>query len=318
MAVTVRKKAARLARSCERLLESCASRTSRTTCARYASSPVRSTSTVMARLPLSDPAMTSSPEAFCTGRLSPVSAASLSSVSPSVMRPSAGTCSMGADDDAVARAEAGDGDIGDGAAGAELVRLAGDERSQLFEGAAGAHHAPHLDPVPDQHQVDERDGLPEEQLARHEPDDDGGAVDERDRDGDGDEGHHARLPLAELLGEAGEEGPAAVDVHDARETRQEPLGAGERHALQPDPLAEHRAQREDGDREAEADPEAPLEVLDHHRVVVVVPAAVPVPAAGAGVRAPVVASGARGLVAHRGVAHRGVLHVGAGVLGGVL
>ncbi len=66
-----------------------------TTCERYVSLPVFSTSMVMAPSPLTEPPTASSPSVFSTGSTSPVSMDSSTLVRPSTITPSMGTLSPG-------------------------------------------------------------------------------------------------------------------------------------------------------------------------------------------------------------------------------
>src|SRR2546426_9229468 len=62
----------------------------------------------------------------------------------------------------VARPQGIERDLFDGPVGTEAMCLGREEPDELFQGARGAEHGAHLDPVPEQHDVDERRRLPKE------------------------------------------------------------------------------------------------------------------------------------------------------------
>ena len=172
---------------------------------------------------------------------------------------------------AVARAERARRHVLDLPVRSDSVGLVGHQPGQFFERRRRPHHAPHLDPVADEHEVDERRRLPEKQLAV-EAEHDGERVKEGDGDRHRDERHHPRPPVAQFLDHAREEGPAAPAVDERGDRGEHPGRAGEREG-EPGPVLNHRTEREDRDGEGEADEEAAAEVGHHHRVVLVVPAA---------------------------------------------
>jgi len=136
----------------------------------------------------------------------------------------------------VPRRQVGNGHLLGVAALRDAVRRVRHEPRELFERPARPHHGSHLDPMPHQHEVDERRRLPEKHLPRH-AEDDGGAVEIGDTDGEGHERHHAGRSLAQFVDHPGEEGPPAVAVDEGRQSEQDPLvpgeGPGLRHAQPP-------------------------------------------------------------------------------------
>ncbi len=121
----------------------------------------------------------------------------------------------------------------------------------------------------EQHDVDQRGQLPEEDLAA-QPEHHGSAVDVGDGDGQGDERHHPGLLVPSFADEALQERPAAVEVDSRGEEGLDVGVAGERQeALDPQEALNERRQRQDRQGQGERDPEATSEVRHHVGVVVV-------------------------------------------------
>ena len=130
----------------------------------------------------------------------------------------------------------------------------GQQRGERGERALGLADRLHLEPVAEQHDVDEQRELPPEVeieaahvQARRE------ARGERDRDREADQQHHARLPGADLVRGALQERDAAVDEDGDAEQRRDPAGA--RRARVADEVGEHAREGNDRHRQREAPPE---------------------------------------------------------------
>jgi hypothetical protein len=118
-----------------------------------------------------------------------------------------------------------------------------------------------------QHDQDQRGGLPEEDLSR-QAQHDRQRVDVGGDDGEADQRHHARLATLQLTGKPGQERPAAVEEHRAGEQRLDDADAWETdYARQADQHLDVLRQQHDADRQRQADPEAAAEVRDHRAVV---------------------------------------------------
>ena len=77
------------------------------------------------------------------------------------------------------------------------MRLGWQQSNQLLESPRSAQYRAHLDPVTEQHDVDERRSFPEEHRAA-KAEDDGRAVEIGHADRKADERHHARQPVSQL------------------------------------------------------------------------------------------------------------------------
>ena len=174
----------------------------------------------------------------------------------------------GTDQHPITGPQLGDRHLHGAAVRQQLGGRGGQELDERFEGARRAHHRPHLDPVTEQHDVDEGDELPEEDLAR-QPEGDGRRVEEGGPDREADQGHHPRLTLPEFAREAGQERPGAVEEDHRRKGEQDVEGTGEgERLLEPqDPLHERRKSQH-RHREHQGHPEAAPEIGDHRRMVV--------------------------------------------------
>ena len=124
-----------------------------------------------------------------------------------------GDAGAGTDEQQVTLVQLGDGYLLGLAVVADPLCGVGHELGELVECARGPAHAAHLDPVAEEHDVDQGDEFPEK--AGADPDKEGGhAVAKGDEDGHRDEGHHAGLALAQLGDGHIEEGEPAVDKDD--------------------------------------------------------------------------------------------------------
>jgi hypothetical protein len=122
--------------------------------------------------------------------------------------------------------------------------------------------------VAEQHDIDESDQFPKEDLAG-KAEDNGAGVEEGHRNGDGDQGHHARPPLAEFAGQPLEERPAAVEEDDGGKDEENVGIAGEDQGLlQAQELLNQRRQGQHWHRQDCRDPEPAPEFGDHGRVIV--------------------------------------------------
>ncbi len=161
------------------------------------------------------------------------------------------------------------------AVGHELVGVGGHEFGQFLQGPRGAHHRLHLDPVPEQHDVDEGGQLPEEHLAG-QAEHHGAAVEIGGGDGDGDQRHHPGLAGFEFLEQAFEERPAAIPEDRGRKAEQDVDVAGKTNGFsQSHQRLEHRREDENRQGQDQRDPEPFPEIRRHVGMVV-----------GSGVRLP--------------------------------
>ncbi len=101
------------------------------------------------------------------------------------------------------------------------VSSVGHETRQLLQCGGCRQDRAHLDPVARQHDIDQGGQLPEEG-APLESDDHGGGVGVGHRDRKGDQGHHPRRLLRQLVTHAGQERPAAVEVDAAADGEHDP------------------------------------------------------------------------------------------------
>ncbi|MNS67744.1 hypothetical protein D3C72_1010050 [compost metagenome] len=170
----------------------------------------------------------------------------------------------------IPRVQLAQGDIAGAAVGLEAVCIRRHEARERLEGPRCPHHRAHLDPVPQEHDHDQRGELPVEAHAG-EPEDHGGRIDISRRDGDPDQRHHADLAIAHLLDQPFQEGPAPVEEHHRGQGKEHVAVAREAPPVpQPHPLLQHGRQGQDRDGQHQTDPEPALEVLDHHGVVIAV------------------------------------------------
>ena len=150
-------------------------------------------------------------------------------------------------------------------------------RQQSREGRERAlclRDRPHLEPVPEQHDRDQRGQFPPD-LDLEEAERAGPRGHEGDDDRQRDEGHHPRLAVGQLaLGSSDEDHPA-VEEDDRPEDRRHVLDARDRRDRVADPARDLRAQQHGRDGQGKAEPEL---VAEHrHRVagVPVMPSRVP-------------------------------------------
>ena len=160
----------------------------------------------------------------------------------------------------------GDGDIFKGA-GLNAVGGGGQQPHQRVEGSGGAHHRSHLDPVAEQHDVNQGGQLPLKAHAGQSQPDRGG-IDEGRGDGHRDERHHARLAALHLIPEAGEKRPPAIAVDQRGKTEQQPMRLGEQglgRAAEQHPEAGREGQNRHCENQAHQEPAA--KVADHGGMV---------------------------------------------------
>ena len=118
----------------------------------------------------------------------------------------------------------------------------------------------------EQHDVDEGGQLPEEDLAR-EAEDHGAGVDRSDGDGQGDQGHHAGLALADLVA------PARSGRASRRKRRRrwpapgKPSRTPRRAPAEPEEALDQRREGEDGHGQGQRDPEAAAKIGDHRPMI---------------------------------------------------
>jgi len=147
------------------------------------------------------------------------------------------------------------------------VGVCREQAHELLERARGAEHRAHLEPVTEQHDVDQRRGFPEEDVAG-KAEHDQRAVGVGDRDRERYERHHAGEACTDLVHETREERPAAVEVDGRRETEADVAVARERQRVaEPKELLDHVRGREHWQREHQRDPQAPPKV--RHRMGVI-------------------------------------------------
>ena len=138
----------------------------------------------------------------------------------------------GPDQHLVARLQLIQRDVPNGAVRLDPMRLGRQQPGQILQRLRRAHHGAHLDPVAQQHDVDQRGQLPEEDLPA-QAEDDQAAVHICDGDGQGDQRHHARQPVPQLIDEPFQEGPAAVEEDERGEGEQDPHGRPGRSSRKP-------------------------------------------------------------------------------------
>src|SRR4029450_4466695 len=85
--------------------------------------------------------------------------------------------------------------------------------NQFFEGPRGANDRFHLDPMPEQHDVDESGQLPEKHRSL-KAECHGAGIDECNGDSDADERHHSGLAAPNLADKSRQEWPAAIALGD--------------------------------------------------------------------------------------------------------
>src|SRR5262245_26874809 len=142
------------------------------------------------------------------------------------------------------------------------------QSGQFFRVHDVTDHGLHLDPMTEQHVVDQSYEFPEEVVTgktghrRH-------AINVSGGDGDADQRHHARIAITKLLPQPIEKWPAAVEVDDTGQS-----GQNVSIACKTPPLAQaqrvlnHRREGKNRDCQKQADPE-PLPEISHHLAVIV-------------------------------------------------
>ena len=194
---------------------------------------------------------------------------SFTSLEPSRTIPSAEIAGAGADQHDVPLPEIGDGDgldpIANDSHGAVREQL-----RELPQRALGLGDRPHLDPVTEHHDGDERRQLPPE-IRAGEADRDGEAEYESDADRQRDERHHSRQSSADLADGALDEHPATVGEHQCAEDRRNPpCRRSSSGSLVPEPVLDHWRPDDRGDRQKQRAPELLAEHLDRMTGVLVV------------------------------------------------
>src|SRR5262245_1293826 len=106
-----------------------------------------------------------------------------------------------------------DGDLLRAAIAVEEMRGIGHQSSQSLQGRTGTDDRLHLDPVTEQHDVDQSYEFPEE-IITGKPDDRRHAVNVSRGDGDTDQRHHTGIAGADFLPQPVEKRPAAVEIDD--------------------------------------------------------------------------------------------------------
>ena len=165
-----------------------------------------------------------------------------------------------ADEDEIAMLERGDRHSLGHVTVVDALGGVGHELRQLVERTGSLAHRAHLEPVTEQHDVDQRDELPEEtfpQVQELRRD----AVHERNGNCQRDERHHTRLAFPDLGDCHLQEGDPAVDEDDHRKDKGDPLAAGEGWRREAEPHLDHLAVQQDRDAQEQAPPEANPEHL---------------------------------------------------------
>ena len=128
----------------------------------------------------------------------------------------------GTDEDEIAVFERRDGNGFGHVAVMDAFGGIGHEFGKFIERARGLPHGTHLQPVTEQHDVDERDQFPEEaftQIDELRRD----TVNERDRDRQRDERHHAGLAFLQFRDSHLQEGNPAIGKDDQRKDEGNPF-----------------------------------------------------------------------------------------------
>ncbi len=112
----------------------------------------------------------------------------------------------------------------------------------------------------EEHDVDQRDELPEEAFPQVN-ELRGDAIDESNRNCQGDERHHTRLAILELRDCHLQEWDTAVGEDDHRKHKGDPLAERERRRGKPQPHLDHLTIEQDGDAQKQTPPEADPEHL---------------------------------------------------------
>ncbi len=174
--------------------------------------------------------------------------------------PVGGHPSTGAHQHGVSGAEGTGRDGLEGTVGADALGLVGEKGGQGGQGVLGLAEGLHLLPVSEQHDRDQRSELPPE--VEIEPVQRGGHRGPvGDRDGHGDQQHHAGLAVLGLLHPAGQERPAAPYEHEGAEHRPHPVDAVDVEVIA-EPVHDHVTGHHQRDRQEETPPEPCAEHLD--------------------------------------------------------
>jgi hypothetical protein len=165
-----------------------------------------------------------------------------------------------ADEDQVALFQRGDGDGLGHVAVMDAFRRIGHEFGKFVERARGLTHRTHLQPVTEQHDIDQRDQFPEEAFAeidelRRD------AVHERDRDRQRDERHHAGLAIFQFRDCHVEEWNSSIGKDDDRKDEGNPFTERERRRSETEPHLDHFTVDQHGDAQEQTPPEADAEHL---------------------------------------------------------
>ena len=142
------------------------------------------------------------------------------------------------------------------------------QSGQFLQGRAGTDDRLHLDPVTEQHDVDQSDEFPEE-IITGKSDDRRHAVNVSGGDGDADQRHHAGIAGANFLPQPVEKRPAAVEIDDTGQSGQNVSIACKAPPLaQAEHVLDHRGEGKNRDCQEQADPKS-LSEIRHHLAVIV-------------------------------------------------
>ena len=119
-----------------------------------------------------------------------------------------------------------------------------------------------------EHHVDERRQLPEEDLSR-ETQHNRRAVTVGYGDADADQRHHAGCAAAQFVGQPNEKGPTTIEIDGTGQRELNPNGARQplRYPFQANPRLQRGGEQKDGKTQGQADPKPPAEVGDHVSMV---------------------------------------------------
>ena len=141
-----------------------------------------------------------------------------------------------------------------GTACGDAFSRVGQQRGEGGEGALRLGDRSHLEPVAEQHDGDQGGQLPPD-LDLEEAKGAGPRGDERDHDGEGDEGHHPGLAVGQFPLSTTKEDHPAVEEDDGADDGRDVFDAGKRRDRVAEPVLDVLAQHDDRDRQGEAEPE---------------------------------------------------------------
>ena len=160
----------------------------------------------------------------------------------------------------VAVAQLAHGHLFDCAVGADAIGCVRHQLGQFVERARRLAHTAHLQPVAEQHHVNQERHLPKEAAVRVDKDH-GQAVDKGHGNRQRDQQHHARLAADDLRHGHLQKGNAAIEKDNNGKQRRDPLAARELGHLKTKPVLDHGAVEQNRNRQRQADPEALAEHL---------------------------------------------------------